>query len=102
MITIRFNDDDLSIRTDGHAGFAEKGRDIVCAAVSILLYTYQKMLEKLDVEADIGDDEEFFDIVPERPWDAGTEAETAYLMAKTGLMMIAENYKKNLLLLEAI
>ena len=29
----------LSLTVDGHAGFSEYGRDIVCASVSILAYT---------------------------------------------------------------
>ena len=38
MITISFTDDRLEAR--GHAGYDEPGKDIVCASVSILIYTF--------------------------------------------------------------
>ena len=98
MITIKVNDENLSIESEGHAGFAEKGKDIVCAAVTILLYTYEEMLDELEVETDILDDGWFHDIVPRRPWDAGIKAETAYWMAKTGLQMLAEHFRDNLII----
>ncbi|MDR1801886.1 MAG: ribosomal-processing cysteine protease Prp [Lachnospiraceae bacterium] len=31
---------DYKIRVEGHAGYAEKGKDIVCSAVSILVDTF--------------------------------------------------------------
>ena len=38
MIEIKVTDRKLEVR--GHAGYADKGEDIVCAAVSILAYTF--------------------------------------------------------------
>lgn len=38
MIKIKVTDKRLEIK--GHAGYAGKGEDIVCAAVSILAYTF--------------------------------------------------------------
>lgn len=34
MTTIEYNANDRIIRCVGHAGYAEKGKDIVCAAIS--------------------------------------------------------------------
>ena len=39
MITICMNFDEMELKIDGHAGQAEPGRDIVCAAASTLFYT---------------------------------------------------------------
>ena len=39
MIEIRFVPENMELKVSGHAGQAEKGRDIVCSAVSILFYT---------------------------------------------------------------
>ena len=36
QITYRNNDARFAIRLQGHAGYAERGKDIVCAAVSVL------------------------------------------------------------------
>lgn len=38
------------ITIDGHAGYAESGRDIVCAAVSILVWTLIKSLKDLTID----------------------------------------------------
>lgn len=37
MIKIKISDDVITL--EGHAGYAEIGKDIVCSAVSILIYT---------------------------------------------------------------
>lgn len=49
----------LGFRVEGHAGFAEAGNDIVCAAVSVLVYNTINSCERfagttLDV-SDVGD-----------------------------------------------
>ncbi len=41
MITIKLTDKRLEVR--GHAGYSEPGKDIVCAAVSILIYTFVEL-----------------------------------------------------------
>ncbi len=49
MIEITLAKDDgerrLSLTVKGHAGYGEKGRDVVCAAVSILTYTLAKNVD---------------------------------------------------------
>lgn len=44
MIKICFYKDQNKITVDGHALYGEKGKDIVCAAVSILTYTLAENL----------------------------------------------------------
>lgn len=41
MISVTFTEsgNKLSLRVEGHAGYAEHGKDIVCASASILAYT---------------------------------------------------------------
>lgn len=48
---------EIRIRADGHAGYAEKGKDIVCAAVSAGLdaLAYYAMAEDADAEVDARD-----------------------------------------------
>lgn len=45
MTNIRFDSKNLELNIEGHAGYAEKGKDIVCSAVSILFYTLVESLE---------------------------------------------------------
>lgn len=49
MIQVRFSQEPLSLAVEGHAGFALKGQDIVCAAVSVLVETLALNLERLKV-----------------------------------------------------
>ena len=41
MIQVTYNEvgDEMILRAEGHAEYAEKGKDIVCAAVSVLMQT---------------------------------------------------------------
>jgi uncharacterized protein YsxB (DUF464 family) len=55
MISVTFTEsgNKLSLRVEGHAGYAEAGQDIVCAAASILAYTLASIIEKCDINATI-------------------------------------------------
>ena len=48
MIEITVTPDRITMK--GHAGFAEKGKDIVCGAVSVLAHTFIHSLSKLCTE----------------------------------------------------
>jgi len=47
MIEITFNPDEHEVILSGHAGVEERGKDIVCSAVSILFYTLCEGITKL-------------------------------------------------------
>ena len=46
MIKVTFTEsgNKLSLRLEGHAGYAEHGKDIVCASASILAYTVAQIV----------------------------------------------------------
>ena len=76
---------------DGHAGYAEHGADIVCAAVSATIYNLLGWLENhgeeqeyVQADAKSGD----VDIVCE----GGVEAAAVFEMTAIGLAQIAEKY----------
>ena len=48
MIVINVREECISIR--GHAGYAEKGKDIVCAGVTALTQTLIKSIEDLTID----------------------------------------------------
>ena len=81
-----------SVRAEGHSGFDVKGRDIVCAAVSMLLYTYLEELRKLGVRAGFSDDGDKFEICPEC---CAPEVMTAFEMMLSGLMLLERSYGEN-------
>lgn len=45
MINVVYKPQELTVFVTGHAGAAEKGKDIVCAAVSMLVYTLANAVE---------------------------------------------------------
>ena len=45
MVNINFRPKELEVTITGHAGADEKGKDIVCSAVSILAYTLANAIE---------------------------------------------------------
>lgn len=45
-VDITRRDELIKVTVTGHAGYAEHGADIVCSAVSILVYTMLESLEK--------------------------------------------------------
>ena len=46
MIEILYKTQNIKLNISGHAGYAEKGKDIVCAAVTTLACTLEKCMEK--------------------------------------------------------
>ena len=50
MTRVRYDRVGLRMRMEGHAGAGEYGRDIVCAAESILLLVLERQLQELEGE----------------------------------------------------
>lgn len=55
-IAYRKTRDVIEIRARGHSGTAEKGRDVVCAAVSALVCTFAVVLDNYAEACGAGDD----------------------------------------------
>ena len=55
MITATFTEsgEKLSLRIEGHAEYAEHGKDIVCASASILACTLATMIESFGIKSNI-------------------------------------------------
>ena len=87
MIKILYKAENLSIEITGHARYAEKGKDIVCAAVTTLAGTLERCMK----EAGVGSCE----------WKEGETCFTAsgtenlrpcFETVATGLRMLAEEF----------
>ena len=83
----------------GHAGYAEAGRDIVCAAVSILTTTCVNALESVAgiaprVQASPGK------MILSLPQDAGHDAQVILQAMRQGLRDLAEEYPRFFQLIE--
>lgn len=103
MITVIADRIEYSISIEGHAGYcSEKGKDIVCAAVSILYYTFCMMLTEsedklLSLEMSEGDGIARIKWCPQEGY--ANIIDTIYNMFITGIRLLHENYPNNVILL---
>lgn len=103
MIKITFTECDgaFAMKCSGHSGYASKGTDIVCAAATMLAYTYAQALQNLYDEGilpeepvmDFSDGEAFI-----RAEASGETVETVRTVLRTvqaGCMCLASNYQEH-------
>lgn len=102
QVVISKREGTLSLRLIGHAGYAEHGKDIICASASILVYTVAQMMADLYAEGKmIGEPTIRLDegdaIVKVRPdaWGIADACHT-FLMAQTGFELLQSNYPVHL------
>lgn len=73
----------------GHAGYAELGKDIVCAAASVLWYAVTEKLEKDKVDFRMHEESGYAELVIQKPNDT---TETVLDTMKCGIKLLEENY----------
>ena len=96
-VTLLTEGEKLSLRLEGHAGYAEPDKDIVCASASILAYTVAHNVDLLDrfnafkesavIRLESGDAE-----ITCVPTKASKHIRDTYLFAGTGFCILAQNY----------
>ena len=84
------NEGNFSYIVEGHAGYAEHGKDIVCSAISSLHYSFLLWLEMAEIEFESVDDGEKVgvSVIDKRARDC-------YNMVIAGFDGIAYQYGKN-------
>ena len=99
MVTIEFKPKTWELAITGHAGHGKKGKDIVCASVSMLFYTLGEALydsvEMLE-EAPIFKDEEgegYLSCIPKKEYEGNIAR--SYWTILEGFQLLANEYKKN-------
>jgi uncharacterized protein YsxB (DUF464 family) len=83
MIRARFTENRLTVF--GHAGYAEKGQDVVCAAVSALVYALAGTLEEQGRAAELV-------IRPGYATVAARERDPAFDVVRKGLEQLEGRY----------
>ncbi len=82
---------------EGHAGYDEYGKDIVCAGVSALVLTCINSMEMLlGVSFESSTDEETGSVSLRLQEEPSSEAEILMESMLLGIEMIAENYKNRI------
>lgn len=92
MITIIYDKKgkDMSLQASGHAGYAPRGQDIVCAAVSTLMQSLAYSVDSGTVTCDPGGDNI---LRVQASWSLDTLAKFELVM--DGLMLLAQQYPAN-------
>ena len=100
MLNVTFTEtpEKLSLRLEGHAGYAEHGKDIVCASATILAYTVAQYVKHEDTEGNLKAPAEIKLESGDTVVSCEPKAETlkslsdAYQFAKMGFLILAHNY----------
>ena len=88
MIQVTYNEvgDEMILRAEGHAGYAEKGKDIVCAAVSVLMQTLAYSVGKWMI-----DDGDGIEVQAHQSCDNMAKFE----LVTDGLILLEKQYPEN-------
>lgn len=100
MIKVTFTTEGkkLSLRLEGHAGYAEHGKDIVCASASILAYTTAQFVMEAEHNGDLASPSEIRiesgdTIISCEPCeDTWCAVQNMFLFAKMGYALLEQNY----------
>lgn len=102
MINIEFYPNTFTIDINGHANHDEKGKDIVCSAITTLFYTLAEtlnnsrdMLEE-DIDFKNEDGNGHLSCKPKPEYEANVSL--IYYTILNGFQAMADNYKKNVIL----
>ena len=84
------------VKISGHAAYAERGEDIVCAAISMLYYALLSTVENdKGISYFKGNHENGF---AQLTFSGGKNSPGAFEMAKNGFMLLERTYPKNVCL----
>lgn len=100
MIKVTFTEspEKLYLRIEGHAEYAEHGKDIVCASASILAYTLASIVDSFD-EIESAIDLTSGDTTIE--CECNTSTRNAFAYTKVGYALLEHNYPQYVRLIES-
>ena len=94
MICIHADVERMQLRVRGHAGYAPEGQDIVCAAVSALVYTLAQNLALTlcdeDYSARLEDGDAYIEARP--PAELAVSCQRIFMVIVNGLNLLANQY----------
>jgi len=96
-INVIYSKEKTTIEIDGHAGYSDKGKDIVCAGVSSLYFTLGSRLLDLDKAIEVNGTEGHAIIVAKTEKGKILESVETIL---TGFRMLADDYSDYVILEE--
>ena len=89
-VNLIYNKDILKgFEITGHADYDEHGKDIVCAAVSMLAYTTVNSLDNYDYELEFSDDEKTMKLLVKKP---SHDSEVILNTFSAGILTLTQSY----------
>lgn len=88
----------VTMSVEGHSGQAEKGKDLICSAASILAYTVAQYVDYVDKAGGIKSeplieiDDGHMLIVANPTEEYIAEVLNAFFVAEVGISLLAQNY----------
>ena len=95
MVLVEFEKVDIcgrALTVSGHAGYAEKGKDIVCAGVSAITQTLLGYLESCDIEMESSERNGYTRVVAK---EFRQSVITAFEMAFIGMKLLEKKYPEH-------
>lgn len=107
MVTVRFDREHLTMDLKGHAGFAQLGKDPVCAGASVLAMTVAQCVKSMEeagrlqkkAHIVIRNGRVLVTAKPREEYRA--EAEHLFWVGETGFRLLAESYPDYVVILSA-
>lgn len=102
MINIVFNPETLELTIEGHSNHDEKGKDIVCSAISTLFYTLAQSLtesESMLMKKPVFKDKDGYGYLkckPKKEYEGNIAR--SYWTILVGFELVANNYPNNVTL----
>lgn len=91
----------VTIRMEGHAEYDSTGRDIVCAACSVLIQSMINALHVIGVTNNWKQDDGKVELAfPKGDEEKNKRAMGAYTMCRIGLEMLAKSYPDNVTIMD--
>lgn len=94
-VTVKTQADKVVIKSQGHSGYAEKGNDIVCAAVSSLVFTALAFFDSGRLDLDISSCDVLDDMIEMVFYTKDARIRTALEFFEIGIGLIAEKYPEH-------
>ncbi len=91
-ITIDRSKNKYTIEASGHSGYAEAGKDIVCAAVSTLMFSFLNFMDQKDIDYKIEYSDGYMKIEVENY----KKIKDVIFFIESGFSLLQENYFENI------
>ena len=96
MTRVRFTSAPPSVVASGHADHGRKGEDIVCAALSTLMFTLPAALKRCGIDMRFSSGDGFFSVRAMPSPEQRKSAETVFATVRAMVEILSRQYPENI------